>query len=82
MLSEGSGNYPGSHTGQFKPGLEAHPTIGKVGELEYVEEDRVEVIVNDKGAQKELGEAIEELKKVSFQKLERNTIDVGFVGLV
>ena len=51
-------------TGQFRPGLEAHPTIGKPGELEFVEENRIEVVVIDKGGNEEIREAIHELKAV------------------
>jgi hypothetical protein len=50
--------------GQFKPVGGANPTIGALGTVEYVEEDKVEVLVNDKGATVELKNAIEELKKV------------------
>ncbi|MEO9222396.1 MAG: Nif3-like dinuclear metal center hexameric protein [Mycobacteriaceae bacterium] len=31
-------------TGQFRPGAEAQPAIGAVGRLEYVSEDRIEVV--------------------------------------
>ena len=51
-------------TGQFKPGLEANPAIGKPGGLEYVEENKVEVVVNDKGANEEIRSVIRELKSV------------------
>jgi hypothetical protein len=51
-------------TGQFRPGPEANPAIGKRGELEFVEEDRVEVVVNDKGSNVEVKGAIQELKAV------------------
>ncbi|EAU91198.2 hypothetical protein CC1G_06833 [Coprinopsis cinerea okayama7 len=51
-------------TGQFKPVGDANPTIGSVGQVESVEEDRVEVVVNDQGQQEEIKTAIEELKKV------------------
>ncbi|KAF8624493.1 hypothetical protein AX17_007121 [Amanita inopinata Kibby_2008] len=51
-------------TGQFKPISGAKPSIGKIGQLEFVEEDKVEVLVNDKGEKEELGRAIEELKKI------------------
>lgn len=52
-------------TGQFLPGPEANPVIGKRGELEFVEENRVEVVVNDKGENEEIRGAITELKAVS-----------------
>ncbi|EEB98731.1 hypothetical protein MPER_01712 [Moniliophthora perniciosa FA553] len=52
-------------TGQFKPTSDADPTIGKSGgPLEFVEEDRVELVVNDKGNKDEVRKAIEELRKV------------------
>ncbi|THV06250.1 hypothetical protein K435DRAFT_744071 [Dendrothele bispora CBS 962.96] len=51
-------------TGQFLPTEAANPTIGKSGELEFVEEDKVEIVVNDKGNKEELRKAVEELKKV------------------
>ena len=50
--------------GQFKPKPGAHPTIGTIGEAEFVEEDRVEVLVTDHGKDNEIKEAIKELKKV------------------
>jgi hypothetical protein len=52
------------YAGQFKPVGGANPTIGTTGTVEYVEEDRVEVLVNDKGENTELKNVIEELKKV------------------
>ncbi|KII95506.1 hypothetical protein PLICRDRAFT_25961 [Plicaturopsis crispa FD-325 SS-3] len=51
-------------TGQFKPVTGANPTIGDVGKLEYVEEDRVEVVVNDLGERSELRDVIRVLKAV------------------
>jgi hypothetical protein len=51
-------------TGQFRPGPEANPHVGTPGDLEYVEEDRVEVLVNDKGLNDEVKGAIKELKAV------------------
>lgn len=53
-------------TGQFRPGPEANPAIGTRGELEFVEEDRVEVAVNDKGQSEEVKGVIQELKAVCF----------------
>ncbi|KZS88209.1 hypothetical protein SISNIDRAFT_446202 [Sistotremastrum niveocremeum HHB9708] len=50
--------------GQFLPGPGSNPTIGEPGKMEYVEEDRVEVQVVDKGERIELKKAVEELKKV------------------
>ncbi|KAF2738014.1 hypothetical protein EJ04DRAFT_509959 [Polyplosphaeria fusca] len=55
IFAAGAGRYPGpggytecaftTHgTGQFRPGDAANPHIGKVGELEEVEEARVETI--------------------------------------
>ncbi|KAA1477519.1 hypothetical protein DENSPDRAFT_589017 [Dentipellis sp. KUC8613] len=51
-------------TGQFRPCDGANPTIGAVGTLEHVEEDRVEIVVNDGGDQADLKGAIQELKQV------------------
>lgn len=51
-------------TGQFRPGSDAHPVIGKPGELEFVEENRVEVVVSDKGGNEEIKNVIKELKAV------------------
>ncbi|KAF9486070.1 hypothetical protein BDN70DRAFT_371767 [Pholiota conissans] len=51
-------------TGQFMPLESANPAIGKIGQLEYVDEDRVEMIVNDKGEHEELKRAITELKNI------------------
>ncbi|KAJ3537870.1 hypothetical protein NM688_g6606 [Phlebia brevispora] len=50
-------------TGQFLPGSLANPTVGKPGQLEFVEEDRVEVVVSDKGKNEEIRHAVEELKR-------------------
>lgn len=50
--------------GQFRPTAEAQPTIGTPGELEFVEEDRVELIVLDQGDKVQLRNAVRELKKV------------------
>ncbi|KAF8952194.1 hypothetical protein BDZ97DRAFT_1931144 [Flammula alnicola] len=50
--------------GQFMPKASANPVIGAVGQLEFVEEDRVELVVNDKGEHEELRRAIKELKNV------------------
>lgn len=55
-------------TGQFKPGPGTQPTIGNPGKLEYVEEDRVEVVVNDQGDRQDLKRAVKELKAVSGKK--------------
>ena len=55
IFAAGAGHYPGSGgytecawtslgTGQFRPGDAANPNIGKVGELEKVEEARVETL--------------------------------------
>jgi hypothetical protein len=51
-------------TGQFKPGHETNPAIGTRGELEFVEENRVEVMIIDKGENEEVRNAIKELKAV------------------
>ncbi|PSS06501.1 hypothetical protein PHLCEN_2v3703 [Hermanssonia centrifuga] len=49
-------------TGQFKPRPGASPAIGTPGLLEFVEENRVEVVVNDRGGNEEVRNAIKELK--------------------
>ncbi|EIN06417.1 hypothetical protein PUNSTDRAFT_23964, partial [Punctularia strigosozonata HHB-11173 SS5] len=49
-------------TGQFRPGSGANPTIGTPGILEYVEEDRVEVVVNDNGDNEGIKGAVATLK--------------------
>ncbi|KAK0186625.1 GTP cyclohydrolase 1 type 2/Nif3 [Armillaria mellea] len=49
--------------GQFRPGPDTNPTVGSVGQLGRVEEDRVEIVVND-GKKEIVCQAIEELKKV------------------
>ncbi|KAJ7862688.1 hypothetical protein B0H13DRAFT_2354525 [Mycena leptocephala] len=46
-------------TGQFRPTATANPTIGHPGELEYVDEDRVEVLVLDR-----MREVVQALKAV------------------
>ncbi|MFA5072098.1 MAG: hypothetical protein WC511_07160 [Candidatus Pacearchaeota archaeon] len=46
--------------GRFKPEEGAHPAIGKVGNVESVEEERIEVVCE----QEKLKEVIEEIKKV------------------
>lgn len=56
-------------TGQFRPGPGANPVIGTRGELEFVEEDRVEVVVNDVGGSEEIKGAIRELKNVRLPLL-------------
>lgn len=39
-------------TGRFRPLKGAHPSIGSVGELEEVEEERIEVLVREADLQK------------------------------
>ncbi|KIK61081.1 hypothetical protein GYMLUDRAFT_225277 [Collybiopsis luxurians FD-317 M1] len=52
-------------TGQFKPNSDAQPTIGTPGgQLESIEEDRVELLVIDQGKKEQLRNAVQELKKV------------------
>ncbi|KAK0473374.1 GTP cyclohydrolase 1 type 2/Nif3 [Armillaria novae-zelandiae] len=50
-------------TGQFRPGPGASPPLGSVGQLDRIEEDRVEIVVND-GKKEIVSKAIQELKKV------------------
>ncbi|KAI6008066.1 hypothetical protein EDC04DRAFT_3073183 [Pisolithus marmoratus] len=49
--------------GQFMPGAAANPTVGAPGVLEKVTEDRVEVVVNDRGDMADLRNAITALKQ-------------------
>ncbi|KIJ22253.1 hypothetical protein M422DRAFT_197390 [Sphaerobolus stellatus SS14] len=56
--------FVGRGTGQFLPLEGANPNIGEVGKPEFVEENRVEVIVNDQEDKVQIRRAIEELKKV------------------
>ncbi|KAJ3991021.1 hypothetical protein F5050DRAFT_1582110 [Lentinula boryana] len=51
-------------TGQYKPLEEAQPAIGTPGELVFIEEDRVELLVIDQGEKIQLRNAVQELKKV------------------
>ncbi|KAF2666090.1 hypothetical protein BT63DRAFT_442401 [Microthyrium microscopicum] len=54
IFSAGAGRFPGEQytecaftcvgKGQFRPGDQANPHIGKIGELEEVEEARVEIV--------------------------------------
>ncbi|KAH7883371.1 GTP cyclohydrolase 1 type 2/Nif3 [Phlebopus sp. FC_14] len=50
--------------GQFQPAQGANPTLGTLGVLEKVEEDRVEILLHDKGERRELSDAIQALKEV------------------
>ncbi|KAG1781843.1 GTP cyclohydrolase 1 type 2/Nif3 [Suillus placidus] len=50
--------------GQFKPAPGAQPLIGEPGKLEYVDEDRVEIVVSDRGDKVQLMDAISHLKAV------------------
>jgi hypothetical protein len=71
IFAAGAGRYPGAGnyteccftvlgTGQFRPGDAANPHIGKVGQLEHVEEARVETLcVGEETARK----AVAALKK-------------------
>lgn len=55
-------------TGQFKPIDGANPTIGSIGNLERVTEDRVEIAVIDRGGSgKTVRDVIKELKSVRGQ---------------
>lgn len=53
--------------GQFMPKGSASPAIGSVGQLELVEEDRVELVLNDKGKHEQIEHAILELKNVRVE---------------
>lgn len=50
--------------GQFSPIIGAKPAIGSVGQLNHVEEHRVEFVVIDKGEKAEIKAVIESLKLV------------------
>ncbi|TCD62705.1 hypothetical protein EIP91_006530 [Steccherinum ochraceum] len=50
-------------TGQFRPSANANPVIGTKGQLEYVEEHRVEVVVHDEENNEQIRSVIAELKK-------------------
>ncbi|KAJ8697146.1 hypothetical protein PTI98_006946 [Pleurotus ostreatus] len=56
-------------TGQFKPVSSANPTIGSLECVEYVEEDRVEILVQDQGRGEEMKETIKALKEVGHNIL-------------
>ena len=71
IFSVGAGHYPGPGnyteccwtavgTGQFRPGDTANPNIGKVGQLEEVEEARVETVCFSEDIARK---AVEVLKK-------------------
>ncbi|KAF1837974.1 hypothetical protein BDW02DRAFT_565478 [Decorospora gaudefroyi] len=71
IFTAGAGRFPGAGgytevcftsrgTGQFKPGDAANPHIGKVGELEELDEFRVEVMCMGKDT---AVKAVEALKK-------------------
>ncbi|KAF7797161.1 hypothetical protein EIP86_008353 [Pleurotus ostreatoroseus] len=51
-------------TGQFKPGPKANPTIGHPGQVEFVEENKVEVVVTDVASNAITKAVIKELKSV------------------
>ncbi|KAI0136483.1 GTP cyclohydrolase 1 type 2/Nif3 [Xylariales sp. AK1849] len=72
IFTAGAGRYPGPGnyteccwtsmgTGQFRPGDTANPHIGKVGEVEQVEEARVETVCLGEDVIKK---AVEALKSV------------------
>lgn len=50
--------------GQFTPQDGANPTIGTIGRPAFVEEDRVEIVMNDKEDKTELKKVVEKLKQV------------------
>ncbi|EGC46415.1 conserved hypothetical protein [Histoplasma capsulatum var. duboisii H88] len=68
VFDAGAGQYPqGKYTkvcfqspgtGQFLPGGDANPTIGKVGSLEFVEEMRVEVLCMGRATMQEAVKAL------------------------
>ncbi|GJJ08194.1 hypothetical protein Clacol_002402 [Clathrus columnatus] len=50
--------------GQFTLQEGANPTLGQVGESSFVEEERVEIIVNDNEDKTELRKVVQKLKQV------------------
>ena len=71
IFAAGAGRFPGPGgytecawtslgTGQFRPGDTANPNIGSIGELERVEEARVEALCVGRDV---AGRAVEALKK-------------------
>ena len=56
-------------SGQFLPQEGADPNIGEVGKPEFVEEDKVEVVVADTEGKDEIRKAVEHLKKVRIPML-------------
>ena len=69
IFATGAGRYPGPGqyteccwttlgTGQFRPGDSAKPNIGKVGELEEVQEVRVETLCMDEDVARKAVEAL------------------------
>ena len=71
IFAAGAGRYPGSGdyteacfvsrgTGQFRPGASANPAIGTKGELETVEEVRVETICVGEAVAKSAVKALKE----------------------
>ncbi len=69
IFAAGAGRYPGTGnyteccwtswgTGQFRPGDAANPHIGKVGELESLEEVRVETLCVGEGTARKVVEAL------------------------
>lgn len=53
-----------ARAGQFRPLAGANPAIGAVGELEKVEEHRVELLVTDEGRNEQIKGAVLALKEV------------------
>lgn len=69
IFAAGAGRFPGPGnytecawtvlgTGQFRPGEGANPAIGKVGELESVEEARVETVCTGEEVVRRVVEAL------------------------
>lgn len=52
-------------TGQFKPANGSNPTIGSIGNLQHVTEDRVEIMLIDRaGGGQIVRDVLKELKSV------------------
>jgi hypothetical protein len=61
--------------GRFKPGDEANPTIGEVGKLEAVEEERIETVCSEEKL-KDVLKAIKEVHPYEEPATDVYTIEV------
>lgn len=66
------------NVGQFMPCSTARPALGHPGKLQFVEEDRVEVVVNDQGGSNfQLKGILKELKEVGILVYFRATVPIN-----